>query len=152
VTGALATPLALAVTWAMPTLVGLQICPKLSQRPAQATPGAVETKLRTLGLLEVKVTGTETVPPVRLTTFAVNDRTAPKSRLLPVGVSVTLEGVGRLEVVLLLPPHPTIPPKKKNKNRAANRQEANRRMHPPRPKGRAARSRRVSVYAGKPSV
>src|SRR5580692_4653756 len=100
-TGALTTPLALAVTCATPALVGLQICPAVSHRPAQATPGAVATKLKTLGLLEVKVTGTVLVG----VSVGVNVSVVPRSILLFPGAMVILLGVGRIGA-LLPPPHP----------------------------------------------
>src|SRR5215467_3681415 len=140
-TGALTTPLALAVTWARPTLVGLQIWPAVSHRPAHATPGAVDTKLKTLGLLDVKVIGTVLVGM----SAALKVRVVPILILLLPGAMVILLGVGR-PGALLPPPHPAKGPKRKEKSAAVTRPEQNRRMHPPRAAGHR-RNRRVCVYA-----
>src|SRR5262245_39325074 len=55
------------------------------------------------------------------------------------GGSTTLVGVGKGGVVLL-PPHPTIAPKEKLRYKDANTPRTNRRMHPPRPSCRMART------------
>src|ERR1700693_4479922 len=71
-------------------------------------------------------------PPDALCGIALNCSVVPRSRLLLPGVKVILAGVGRVEVVVLLPPQPTRPPKDEAIDKTANTQETNRRMHPPR--------------------
>jgi hypothetical protein len=129
--------LAEAVTWAIPTLCGVQTVPAESHRPAQATPPAAGTKLKTLGLLEVKVIGVVNAWFEEFFALAVNCNVDPTSMAAVLGVRVMAAAVGSIEVVFE-PPHPIVPADRRKRRKTANTPEPNRLMHPPRPPWRVA--------------
>src|ERR1700740_1931613 len=76
---------------------------------------------------------------MELVTVAENCRVVPRSMLLLAGFRTIFDGVGIAGELLLPPPHPDIPLIPKDMDKSANRLEANRRIHPPRPPDLAVR-------------
>ena len=79
--------------------------PAESHRPAHATPPAAGTKLRMLGLLDVKVIGVVMAWFAEFLALALNCNVDPTSRAAVVGVSAMLAAVGSV-AVFPEPPHP----------------------------------------------
>src|SRR5437016_13788269 len=100
-------PCAVAVTWAVPTGPGVQICGVLSefQVPAHASP--LLAIVRTAVLLDSNETGVEIVALTLLRGVAVKPRIAHKSiDALLAGLRLMLAGAGKLTVRVVLVPSP----------------------------------------------